>query len=268
MPAGYGVGDHWLFVIDFVTASLVGSPPPRVVRSGARRLNSNVESVVQRYEDKLEDQVVRSNVIQRVGEVHETSRLKEEVKRRLDKIDAETKQYQKSSEKRCRQIKSGRIPFSTESSKWIRRAQVYRLVLRYHAGKIRNRANLKRAARRCRNLSPLRLSLEEVHARLKVCKEKCNYVKKHGHRHRRKHLQDRLPKARASQDEEVEKRILAIISREKQRAYWRHLNFAVKKPKGRSARVVTTEELGEGEATEHIGQSAVEQAIWNGIHKQ
>ena len=268
MPAGYGVGDHRLFVIDFLTASIVGSRPPRVVRSGARRLNSNIEPAALRYEDKLEDQVVRNNVIQRVGKVHETSRSKEEVKRRLDKIDNETKQYQKGAERRCRRIKSGRIPFSPESSKWIRRAQVYRSVLRYHAGKIGNRANLKRAARRCGISSPLRLSLEEVRARLKVCKEKCNYYKKHGHRHRRKHLRDRLSKARASQDEEAEKRILAIISREKQRAYWRRLNYAVKKPKGRSARVVTTEELGEGEITEHAGQSAVEQAIWNGIHRQ
>ncbi|KAL7524606.1 hypothetical protein ACHAWF_001017, partial [Thalassiosira exigua] len=268
MPAGYGVGDYRLFVVDFLTASLVGSRSLRVVRSGARRPNSNIEPAALRYEDKLENQVVRNNVIQRVGEVHEMSRSKEEVKRRLDKIDNETKQYQKGSEKRCRRIKSGCIPFSPESSKWIQRAQVYRSVLRFHAGKIRNRANLKRAARRCGISSPLRLSLEEVRARLKVCKEKCNYYKKHGHRYRHKHMQDRLSNARASQDKEADKHILVIISREKQRAYWRRLNYAVKKPKGRSARVVTTEELGEGEVTEHTGQSVVEQAIWNGIHKQ
>jgi len=28
MPAGYGMGDHCLFVIDFLTSSLIGTAPP------------------------------------------------------------------------------------------------------------------------------------------------------------------------------------------------------------------------------------------------
>ena len=31
MPAGYGVGDHRLFVVDFQLQSLVGASPPKVV---------------------------------------------------------------------------------------------------------------------------------------------------------------------------------------------------------------------------------------------
>ena len=60
---------------------------------------------------------------------------------------------------------------------------------------------------------------------------------------------------------------MAIIEREKQRSYWRRLNYAMSKPKGCSARIVT-EETGDGDVVEFEGQSAVEQAIWNGIHKQ
>jgi hypothetical protein len=35
MPAGYGVGDHRLFVVDFRLQSLVGASPPKVVRVAA-----------------------------------------------------------------------------------------------------------------------------------------------------------------------------------------------------------------------------------------
>ena len=104
-----------------------------------------------------------------------------------------------AAEKKCRRIKSGRIPFSPEASKWIRRAQVYRSLLRLHAGKIRNRGNLKRAARRCGVEDPMNMSLTEIRSRLKVCKDKCNYFKKHGHRHRRRHLKSRLELEKARQ---------------------------------------------------------------------
>ena len=141
-----------------------------------------------KYSTDLERQVLGHNVIQRVGPAHESSPFKQVVKEKLDRIDAESRQYMRGAEKRCQRIKSGRIPFSPESSTWIRRAQVYRSILRYHAGKIRNRGNLRRAARRCGITNPLGIPLAQVRARLKVCKEKCNYFKKHGHRYRRKHL--------------------------------------------------------------------------------
>ena len=269
MPVGYGVGDHRLFVVDFLTSSLVGSSPPRIVRAGARRLNTKIPGAAPKYVDKVESLMLRHRVIERLGEAHVASSTKEEVKRKCDKIDTEVKQYMKAAEKKCRRIKSGRIPFSPESSKWIRRAQVYRSILRFHAGKIRNRGNLKRAARRCGISNPLGMSLHEIRARLKVCKEKCNYFRKHGHRFRRKHLRSRLDKARRARNAEAEQRILEILEREKQRSYWRRLNFSMKKPKGRSARVVSEEsEAGDGEVTEYEGQTAVEQAIWNGIHNK
>ena len=42
MPAGYGIGDHCLFVLDFLTSSLIGHEPPKIVRAAARRLNTNI----------------------------------------------------------------------------------------------------------------------------------------------------------------------------------------------------------------------------------
>ena len=35
MPAGFGTGDHRLFVLDFLTSSLVGHNQPKIVRAAA-----------------------------------------------------------------------------------------------------------------------------------------------------------------------------------------------------------------------------------------
>jgi hypothetical protein len=32
MPAGFGIGDYCLFVIDMVTKDIVGKSPPKIVR--------------------------------------------------------------------------------------------------------------------------------------------------------------------------------------------------------------------------------------------
>ena len=48
------------------------------------------------------------------------SRLPSEIKKKkLDKIDLDSQQNMKRADKKCRRIKSGRIPFSPEASIWI-----------------------------------------------------------------------------------------------------------------------------------------------------
>ena len=42
MPAGYGVGDHGLCVVDILTLSLIGHDPPKIVKAAARRLNTTI----------------------------------------------------------------------------------------------------------------------------------------------------------------------------------------------------------------------------------
>ena len=53
MPAGYGVGDHRLFVIDFLTSSLVGTTTPRIICAAARRLNTYIEPAANKNTDEL-----------------------------------------------------------------------------------------------------------------------------------------------------------------------------------------------------------------------
>jgi hypothetical protein len=79
------------------------------------------------------------------------------------------------AEKVCRKIKNCHIPYLPEAAIWIRRAQVYYLIICWHKGKIRNKGNLKRAARRCNIHNPLGMSLAEVLLRVKECKRECKF---------------------------------------------------------------------------------------------
>ena len=102
---------------------------------------------------------------------------------------------------------------------------------------------------------------------LKVCKEKCKYFKKHGHPYRRRHLRSRLDKAKSEREKEAEKRILDIIDREKQRLYWRQLDFKMRKSKGRSVRIVTDEDE-TSNVQEFEGKSNVKRPIFDRIYNK
>jgi hypothetical protein len=72
--------------------------------------------------------------------------------------------------------------------------------------------------------------------------------------------------ARANQDEESERRILEIIQREKDRAYWRRLNYALGKKRGSSVSAVQLTD-DEGNVTEFNTQAEVQNAIWSEVHQ-
>ena len=91
---------------------------------------------------------------------------KAECKACMDAVDAGETQHRRHAEKKCRRIKYGWILFSPESAVWIRRRQVYVSALRFYAGKICTRANLKHKARGYRVPGVLRLPLSVLQERL------------------------------------------------------------------------------------------------------
>jgi hypothetical protein len=50
----------------------------------------------------------------------------------------------------------------------------------YRLGRVKNRENLKRAARRQQIQNPFQISMAELKARLEVCEEQNNYFRKNG----------------------------------------------------------------------------------------
>ncbi len=97
----------------------------------------------------------------------------------------------------------------------------------------------------------------------------CDYYRKrkHSHYYRRKHLYSRLDAAREREDEEAASQILAIITQEKDKCFWRRMVNALGKPRGGACFQVQVEEE-DGTTREHTGQDDLHEAIWDNIHRQ
>lgn len=270
MPAGYGVGDHRMFVIDFQESSIIGTTQFRVERHTSRRLNTKVSSgATKKYVTRLEANLQKHRLLEKLTNLQVCGRTKRKwTQRELNKIDRQIKNLMINAEKKCRKIKSGRIPFSPEAALWIRCTQVYRSLIRYHEGLIRNRGNLKWTARRCGIERCMELSMEDILLRLRVCIRQCDHYRKNGKHYRRRHLRDCLTRARDKEDSDKEREILEIIQLEKDRSFWRRINYVMGKSRNGSVRRVLVENDKEGTLTEHTTQASVEEAIFNNIHRK
>ena len=120
MPVGFGVGDHRLFVIDFATTALVSSGTTTVVRPALHRLNTKIYGCADRYNKSLCRNILRHWLLERMVAAALSGTSKDDMAQTLNKLDQEGEAYMKHAEKKCRRLKSGRIPFSPEASLWIR----------------------------------------------------------------------------------------------------------------------------------------------------
>jgi hypothetical protein len=59
MPAGYGIGDHRMFIIDFASGDIVGNTPPKIVRPASQRLNTKIPRTASEYAKLLEEKIIQ-----------------------------------------------------------------------------------------------------------------------------------------------------------------------------------------------------------------
>ncbi len=111
MPAEYGIGDHQLFVIDMHTSSLIGTEPPRACRASSRQLNNRLPHMAKKYADSLEANIIRHQLIKKLGKAHPHGQNKEDMQNRINRVDKEGGQFMTHAEQNCRKLKSGRICF-------------------------------------------------------------------------------------------------------------------------------------------------------------
>jgi hypothetical protein len=97
----FGVGDHRLFVVDFQEESLVGAAPLRITRFAAHRLNTKVSSgVTEKYLKRMEDQLSRHRLIERLGLLHTRCTSQSSFSRGLNKLDRQSREIMLHAEKK------------------------------------------------------------------------------------------------------------------------------------------------------------------------
>ena len=94
LPAGCGIGDHRLFIIDLHTTLLVGPGPPRECQAASRQLNMRLPHVVKKYTENLEENLRRHRLIEKLGEAHSGSTDREGVRSKIEKVDKSSMQHE------------------------------------------------------------------------------------------------------------------------------------------------------------------------------
>ncbi len=107
--------------------------------------------------------------------------------------------------------------------------------------------------------------MAEVLLRVEECKRECKFYQEHGRQFRNKHLAKLMQFAQERNDEEAFKKIGDIITREKQRSFWRQLNFVTGKKRTRSATSVQVK-VQPGILSESSTKDTVEDAIFCEVH--
>ena len=74
-----------------------------------------IPAAAEDYSDRFENLVLKHKLIERLGKAHESISVAQIAKENINKIDIESKQYMAHAEKKCRKIKSGKIPFLPDS---------------------------------------------------------------------------------------------------------------------------------------------------------
>ncbi len=98
MPAGYGIRDHRLFVINFASQDIIGDLAPKVVRPASRRLNTKIPRAAEKYAELLEQKIAKHRLIERLGGANSKIRSKRSLTRSLNQLDKKLGQYMRYAE--------------------------------------------------------------------------------------------------------------------------------------------------------------------------
>lgn len=113
MSAGYSIGDHRLFVVDMTLLYVIGEGGPKIQQPVARRLDTRLPGVTERYAAHYERNVIRHRLIEKL-EATQLCKDKTEALLWMEQIDKDSGQFMTQAEKKCRKFNSGQILFLPE----------------------------------------------------------------------------------------------------------------------------------------------------------
>jgi hypothetical protein len=71
MPAGFGIKDYQIFVVEFQEDTITGTALFRVKQFTSRRLNTKVSSgATQKYLQKFKESLACHRMIEKLGKIH------------------------------------------------------------------------------------------------------------------------------------------------------------------------------------------------------
>jgi len=235
LPFDPDLGDHRPVVVNISKRSLLGVEGPKIKPSAARRLNSKVKRIRQKYIDRLEEQFRKHKVLKRLAKLEteaEEEKLSEEARQALENLDRQITELMTCAESKCRKKYKNDYDFSPEVRQWIERGRAIRAIIRMKLGRECNIGNLKRTAKRCGLTNPLSYTRSQLWEMYYKCKAKCKKLLADSPWMRKQFLSQRLQTAIDEGKQQEANEIKSIIRGENQRRIWRGINQGL----GKSAR--------------------------------
>jgi hypothetical protein len=88
MPAGYGIGNHRMFIVDLVQSSMIGETPCQIQQLVSCRLNTKGPGGgAAKYIATFKLSLTRHQLIEHLGRAYEKSKLKKALCHRLNKFN-------------------------------------------------------------------------------------------------------------------------------------------------------------------------------------
>ena len=169
LPFFFGVGDHRAIMLDIPQHSLIGGKIHQISRPNARRLQCNRQEIQQKYNNDLEIYCVKHRIQQKIyalfPPIHPATA---EITLAMEAIDKVLTEGMINSEKKCRKIRAGAVPFSDKLTKSGRYIEVWNLVIRH---KERNQVNtrlIRRKAKKAGLTQVLAVSIETARHKLRL----------------------------------------------------------------------------------------------------
>ena len=262
LPFDPELGDHRPVVANISKRSLLGTQGPRIKPPAARRLNSKVKRIRQKYIDRLEELFKKHRVLEKLIELEagaEKEELSTEAREALENLDKLITELMANAESKCRKKYKADYDFSPEVRLWIEKGRALRAIIRLKLGRECNVGNVKRTAKRCGITNPLSFTKKELWEMYYECKRQCKKLLAESPWLRKMFLSQKLQSALDEGKDQEANEIKAIIRGENQRRTWRAIDQGLGKVRSPAPTMVETE--GDTGRAQHRTKEGVESAI-------
>jgi hypothetical protein len=263
LPFGFGVGDHRGIIIDIPTKDLLGTEIPTIIRPKARRLQSFIPKVRDRYLDFLLAFERNHMILHKYTILQNSPDLPTKVVHdRMEKLDKILSEGMMAAEKRCRKLQMGMIDFSPELNLLGKTWEVWKLIVRVKKGGKAcaiNRGRLKLMAKACNITKPLSVDLPTAKCRCAEAKAIYLASKPDAADMRESFMSENENIPLQDREDEADRYLHTTLKKEESRKTWRIINATRGIVKLESVREVTCNK--EGIDIRFTDQEEVEKCI-------
>jgi hypothetical protein len=227
-----GVGDHRSTIVDVTTTSAIGKQEFRVIHPSARRLSSGNVCTQLKYIAHLEQQMDIHRMVNRLWMCKEqasTYPAPTDIKKQMQQMDRQVVEMQQGSERQCRQIFTGTIPFSKLVRTIYIRKRAYQELAKGCDWSVQ-KSNVVHNTLKAGILTPHMLTKQQCLDGAEACSCRLASLRGQAGGLRKVHLWDCLIRTKSSGDNDRCKGILQTIEREETKSIWQQINRAIDNP--------------------------------------